>query len=195
MTTIGIGGFGKAKLTTYKGKQAVVKYININSDPSATLATCTINRIGAFDEGFIMVNLRNNRYIADMYGLEGHAIYMKYYPLGSLRSQIDQGNVSGDKYHIAYHIIKGVSALHSFGYIHSDLKASNILCEQVYDWGKNRNRIRAVVSDFGASKKEGTYADAFTPGFCPPEIKTKPLSPATDVYSLGKLIFRTIYGN
>ena len=85
MTTIGIGGFGKAKLTTYKGMQAVVKYINIKSDPRATLATCTVNRQGASSEGYIMDSLSNNKYISKIYGIEGHAIYMKYYPLGSLK--------------------------------------------------------------------------------------------------------------
>ena len=47
MTTVGIGGFGKAKEVIYKGKEAVVKYINTGGLPQATLATCTINRTNA----------------------------------------------------------------------------------------------------------------------------------------------------
>ena len=49
--TLGQGGFGKAKLTTYNGKKAVVKYINTTNNPRATLATCTINRKDAKYEG------------------------------------------------------------------------------------------------------------------------------------------------
>ena len=54
MSTIAIGGYGKAKKIDYNGKTAVVKYINMNKDPSATLATCTLNRENAKYEGEIM---------------------------------------------------------------------------------------------------------------------------------------------
>ena len=57
-STIGQGGFGKAKLTTYNNKKAVVKYINTTNDPRATLATCTINRKDAKYEGEIMKFLK-----------------------------------------------------------------------------------------------------------------------------------------
>ena len=79
MSTLGIGGFGKAKLTTYNGKKAVVKYINVQGDPRATLATCTINRNYASEEGEIMKKLAEQNYIAEIYDVKGHAIYMKYY--------------------------------------------------------------------------------------------------------------------
>ena len=72
--------------------------ININQDPSATFATCTINRDMAKEEGRIMSLFKNRDSIAEIYAVDGHAIYMKYYPDGSLRSQLDQDNVYEDRY-------------------------------------------------------------------------------------------------
>ena len=73
MTTVGQGGFGKAKLTTYHGKKAVVKYINTSGDPRAALATNTTNRQKKKKEGEIM-KLFKSVYIAEIYAIEGHAI-------------------------------------------------------------------------------------------------------------------------
>ena len=66
MKTLGIGGFGKAKLITYNGKKAVAKYINASGDPSATLSTCTINRNYACEEGEVMKKLSQKNYIAEI---------------------------------------------------------------------------------------------------------------------------------
>ena len=125
MTTVGIGGFGKAKLTTYKGRRAVVKYINTSGDPRATLATNTTNRQDAKTEGEIM-KLFKSPYIAEIYAIEGHAIYMKYYEKGSLREQINKGNAKKHRYEIAKQICNGLKEIHKLNYVHSDLKCSNI---------------------------------------------------------------------
>ena len=181
MATLGKGGFGKAKFTIYEGKPAVVKYIDVNNSPSATLATCTVNRQNAEEEGKVMEKFKVYNYIAQIYAIKGHAIYMKYYPLGSLRSVIDSGKANNNRYIIAKDIIRGLSIIHNNGFVHSDLKARNILCEE------RRYVIRAVISDFGAARKVGSNSGAYTSGFVPPEFHHKPLSYATDYYSLGKL--------
>ena len=90
MKTIGKGGFGKAKRTIWNGREAEVKFLNVNHDPRATLATCTLNREKAKKEGKIMSLFKNRDSIAEIYSVEGHAIYMKYYPEESLRDQLEK---------------------------------------------------------------------------------------------------------
>jgi len=187
MTTLGVGGFGKAKKVKWHGREAVVKYININQDPSATFATCTINRDMAKEEGRIMSLFKNRDSIAEIYAVDGHAIYMKYYPDGSLRSQLDQDNVYEDRYFMLDDIIAGLSQIHGLNFVHSDLKASNILCE-------THERIRCLITDFGAARKKGSTPIAYTDGFVPPDFFKKPLCFEDDIYSLGKLCIELFTG-
>ena len=72
MTTIGKGGCGKCKLTTYQGKTAIVKYVNSINDARATLATCTINRRDAQNEGKIMYDLKRggSSNIVEIYAIQ-----------------------------------------------------------------------------------------------------------------------------
>ena len=187
MTTLGVGGFGKAKKVKWHGREAVVKYININQDPSATFATCTINRDMAKEEGRIMSLFKNRDSIAEIYAVDGHAIYMKYYPDGSLRSQLDQDNVYEDRYFMLDDIIAGLREIHGLNFVHSDLKASNILCE-------THERIRCLITDFGAARKKGSTPIAYTDGFVPPDFFKKPLCFEDDIYSLGKLCIELFTG-
>lgn len=187
MKTIGEGGFGKAKITTWNGKKAVVKYLNVNQDPSATLATCTINRTEAQKEGRIMSIFKKCDSIAEIYAVEGHAIYMKYYPDGSLRDQLDKGNINKERYFMLDDIIAGLKQIHQLNFVHSDLKASNILCE-------THERIRCFITDFGAAAKKGSQPVCYTPGFAPPDFFQKPLCFEDDIYSLGKLCIELFTG-
>lgn len=187
MTTIGEGGCGKAKRVKWHGRDAVVKYINAKQDPSATLATCTLNRDLAREEGRIMSLFKNRDSIAEIYSVEGHAIYMKYYPEGSLRSQLDQDNVYQERYFMLDDIIAGLNQIHGLNFVHSDLKASNILCE-TYE------RIRCRITDFGAAGKKGSNPYCYTEGFVPPDFLKKPLCFEDDIYSLGKLCIELFTG-
>ena len=189
MSTIAIGGFGKAKKINYKGITAVVKYININKDPSATLATCTLNRTNANNEAEIMGLFKDSCFIAQVYEVKGHAIYMKYYPLGSLEDVIQSGKANRNRYMIANDIIFGLEQIHRLNFVHSDLKAKNILCE-LETRSDVHNIVKAVITDFGAARKVGSQPIAHTKGFAPPDFWNKPLSFESDIYSLGKLFLQ-----
>ena len=186
MTTVGKGGFGKAKKTTYKGKEAVVKYVNTAGSPQATLATCTINRQDAKLEGEIQ-KLFSTKYVAAVYGIEGHAIYMKYYKDGSLRSQIDAGGADKRRYECALDITKGIKEIHRLNFVHSDIKASNVLVI------KSNDLLYCYISDFGGARLKGSKPIAHTPGFSPTNFFKKPLCFEDDIFSLGKL-FLELFG-
>ena len=186
MTTVGMGGFGKAKKTYYKGKEAVVKYVNTAGSPQATLATCTINRQDARYEGEIQ-KLFDKQWVAEVYAIEGHAIYMKYYPDGSLRMQIDKGGADKNRYTCAWDIVKGVKEIHRLDFVHSDIKAANVLVEKGYDV------LLCYISDFGGARKRGYWPIAHTPGFSPANFFDKALCFEDDIFALGKL-FLELFG-
>ena len=186
MKTVGSGGYGKAKKTIYKEKEAVVKFVNTAGSPQATLATCTINRKDAKLEGEIQ-KLFSTKYVAEIYGIEEHAIYMKYYKDGSLRSQIDVGGADKRRFEYALDIIRGVKEIHRLDFVHSDIKASNVLVI------KNNDLLWCYISDFGVSRKKGTWPVARTPGFTPVNFFSKPLCFEDDIFSLGKL-FLELFG-
>ncbi len=95
-------------------------------------------------------------------------------------------------------IASGLAALHENGIIHRDLKPGNIMLVSAYS-----GRMRAVVNDFGlsrtvldnASSVVGTAGFAGTPDYMSPEqLLGKRLTPASDVYALGLVMFEMITG-
>ncbi len=121
-------------------------------------------------------------YIAEIYAIEGHAIYMKYYDQGSLRELINKGEAKKDRFILANQICTGVKEIHDLNYVHSDLKCSNILVEKFSDGG-----LSLYISDFGGARLKGSWPIACTPGFCPKNFFSKPLCFEDDIFSLGKL--------
>lgn len=98
-------------------------------------------------------------------------------------------------------IARGLHAAHGAGVVHRDLKSSNIILD---DTGQG---LRAVVTDFGLARS--LIPDTTTPGpkltatgqlmgtpayFAPELLEGEPLSPASDVYSLGVLIYEMVTG-
>ncbi len=94
-------------------------------------------------------------------------------------------------------VLAAVAYAHSQNVIHRDLKPSNILV---------REGGQVVLLDFGIAKLllEGTAAETeltrqagatLTPEYAAPEqIKGEPLTPATDVYSLGVVLYELLSG-
>ena len=185
--TLGEGGFGKVDLVLWHGREVAVKYINKTHDPRATFATCTLNREEAQKEGRIMSLFKNRDSIAEIFAIEGHSIYMKYFPEGSLRNKLEQGKVNYERYFMLDDIIAGIKEIHRLNFVHSDLKAANILCE-------SHERIRCFITDFGIAAKKGTIPIAYTPGFAPPNFENKPLCFEDDIYALGKVCIELFTG-
>jgi serine/threonine protein kinase len=109
---------------------------------------------------------------------------------------------------ITLEICEGLRLIHEKGIIHRDLKTSNImLCKQ-------DTAIRVVLMDFGLARdfsanafKNGNSSPVQRPGqtlpqmimgtpeyMAPEQFEAKPVSPATDIYALGIILYGLVTG-
>ncbi len=101
---------------------------------------------------------------------------------------------------IIHQLASALDAAHSAGILHRDLKPGNIMLEP-----GRAGDVRAVITDFGMAWSLDAASDppltrtgqfAFgTPDYMSPEqIEGKDLTPASDIYSLGLVIYQMITG-
>jgi eukaryotic-like serine/threonine-protein kinase len=97
-------------------------------------------------------------------------------------------------------IASALDAAHSVGIVHRDLKPANILLEP-----GREGSIRAVVTDFGLAwsldgAAEAPLTRSSQPAFgtleymSPEQIEGKELTPASDLYALGLVIYQAVTG-
>lgn len=193
---LGRGGFGivyKAKDIALERNVAIkVLHPNLVNDPTF------ISRFR--QEAKIAVKLKHSN-IVPVYGFgvsEGrYFIIMDYMPGGSLKDLLkDNGPL--DKDHtltIFQQLTAGLTFIHSKNIVHRDLKPGNILFD---------SEGKAHISDLGFAKLLHSDSSVSistsgglvgTPAYLAPEIwKGKPVSPASDVYSIACILVEMMTG-
>ena len=101
---------------------------------------------------------------------------------------------------IALQIADGLGAAHSAGVLHRDFKPGNVLLVP------GAKGVRAVITDFGLALRSnaevslgasvtGTGEVLGTPAYMSPEqVEGKDLTPASDVYALGLVLYQMVTG-
>jgi eukaryotic-like serine/threonine-protein kinase len=100
---------------------------------------------------------------------------------------------------LAIQIARGLGAAHDAGVIHRDLKSANVMLVS------GESGMRAVITDFGLARAAAKSSDQHTltgsndivgtPAYMAPEqIEGGTITPATDIYALGVVMFEMLTG-
>ena len=94
----------------------------------------------------------------------------------------------------------GLDSAHRVGVVHRDFKSSNVILDTS---GRNAGGARVVITDFGLAhglaptelSLTGTQEIVGTPAYMAPEqLNSGPITPATDIYALGVVMFEMLTG-
>ncbi|MGD2077431.1 MAG: protein kinase, partial [Chloroflexota bacterium] len=125
---------------------------------------------------------------------DGAYLVMRYLKGGSLLSALESGPWNPDPtVKMLDQVCTALSAAHRYGIVHRDIKPANILLDE---------EGNAFLADFGIAKdlgrQEQMTADGAvigTPDYISPEqIQSRDVSPQTDIYSLGAVLYETLTG-
>ncbi|MBI2931730.1 MAG: protein kinase [Planctomycetes bacterium] len=133
----------------------------------------------------------------DPTGRRVHYIAMDYVEGPTLQHLLSEGATSQERLlEFVEAVARGVGHAHSKGVVHRDLKPSNVLVD---------SQGRAMVTDFGLARAETlrtqlTQSNTIlgTPLYMAPEQasgRTKDISPRTDVYALGAMLYEVLTGD
>jgi len=192
---IGSGGFGavyKAKQTTV-GREVAIKIIL----PGLANRPDFIRR---FETEAQLIARLEHPFIVPLFDYwrdpNGAYLVMRWLRGGSLRDALQQGAFDLTTAATLMDQITGaLSAAHRHGVIHRDLKPGNILLDE---------DSNAYLADFGIAKdigvagsEEVTEPDQIigSPDYLAPEqARSEPVTPRTDIYSLGVVLYELLTG-
>jgi serine/threonine protein kinase len=120
------------------------------------------------------------------------ALALPYFANGSLNGKIGKNPLRlRDFLKLTQSIVAGLARIHTSGFIHLDLKPSNILFD---------NAERPLISDFGQSRRVSATGTVTFPAVykwsMPPEVlRSNVATIRSDIYQLGILLYRSVNGN
>jgi serine/threonine-protein kinase len=167
-------------------REVALKLLGADGSPSDSVGSVVI------DEARLLARIRHPN-IVTVFGadrVEGRVgLWMEYVRGRTLEALLrDQGALSAHEATlVGLDLCRAVSAVHGAGLLHRDIKAQNVMREA---------GGRLVLMDFGSVREEpgGARAElAGTPLYLAPEIfEHAPATPASDLYSIGVLLYRLV---
>jgi eukaryotic-like serine/threonine-protein kinase len=173
--------------------------------PVIAKANLPVFRIGLkcfFEEGRALARISHPNVVRVLnFFRANETVYMvmAYESGHSLQEQIQRQRAKGSRLgepfirQIFLQVVKGLREVHASKLLHLDLKPANIYL---------RTDGTPMLLDFGAARQTVNndlpmLTPMYTPGFAPPElyVKTEPLGPWTDIYSIGAAMFACMVGS
>src|SRR5688500_12778096 len=119
-------------------------------------------------------------------------LVMYYANMGSLRNLLKNNSDWNDILYTLYNIISGLDAIHESKLVHCDLHDGNILC-----WGNS-----TCISDLGLSRPIDYFQNKLNsesvygviPYMAPEVLRSKPYTPASDIYSFAMIMWELTSG-
>ncbi len=192
LAPIGEGAFGSVHraLQAQVGREVAVKTIHprFANDPDF---------IRRFDAEAQMVARLEHPHVVSLYDYwrepDGAFLVMRYLRGGSLKTRLEEGPFSPESAaRMVDQLALALDAAHRQGVIHSDVKPGNVL----FDDDDN-----AYLSDFGMARDlataeavKGAGSSPLAYYLSPEQILGHDVTPGTDVYGLGVLIFEALAG-
>ncbi len=157
-----------------------------------------------FEREVTLLQTLKNPYIIPIYsfGEQGGILYfiMPFINGQSLHKMLQKQHFSpATAWMILEPLTKALDFAHHQHIIHRDLKPANILVQ--FDPNGNQYAIHPFLADFGLSKPvdKSTLTEigisVGTPQYMSPEqVRAQPVSPQTDVYALGTVVYQMLLG-
>lgn len=130
------------------------------------------------------------------FGTEGETFFiaLQYIAGSDLKRYVtEHGRLPlGDAVEIATEILKGLGAIHRAGIVHRDVKPQNVLLGddglvRITDFGVAHQSLATRVTSHGAALGTAAY-------MAPEQAKGAAVSPATDLYALGVVLYELLTG-
>jgi len=185
---VGRGAFGEVfrAWDTRLDREVALKLLPASSDPDRGGVIIREGRLLARVRHPNVVTIHGAERIGDRVGL-----WMEFVHGRTLEDLLKSGRVFApdEVVHIGVEIARAVAAVHAAGLLHRDVKAQNVM--QADDG-------RIVLMDFGTGREldDDGQALAGTPLYLAPELfSVGAATAASDVYSLGVLLFHLLTGS
>jgi serine/threonine-protein kinase len=128
-------------------------------------------------------------------------IAMEYVDGRPLQSLLNDGPLAqGQVSHLTRQIASGLAAAHAHNIVHGDLKPANVMVTpdgqvKITDFGLSRRVSDRQAVETISWSAGGTGSIAGTPGYMSPEqARGETANPASDVFSLGAVVFEMLTG-
>lgn len=176
------------------GLPVVLKVLEVSGEGSSA-------RLARFIQEYALLSRIRHPHVIRIYDQgfsDDHAyIAMEYFERGDLRGELRAGMLAERAVEVAAQVAQALEAVHAGGIIHRDLKPENVML---------RADGSVALADFGVAKplhKDESLGLAQTrhgevvgtPYYLSPEqARGDPITPASDLYSLGVMFFEMLAG-